>query len=97
MVNVLIPRNISRPGRNHAVAASIGPQFHKETGGQEHQLLAAPPNGLSEAGPRPASTPKPTRTFMSGFHLDWEDGIKGSSGVLESHRCPEIGGRPPGL
>jgi hypothetical protein len=103
MVNVLIPCNISRPGRNYAVAASRGPLFHKKTGGMktlelhEHQLLTAPLYGLFEAGPRPASAPKPTRTFMSGFYLDWEDGIKGSSGVLDSHGCPEIGGRPPRL
>lgn len=61
-------------------------------GSQECQFLTAPGTGLFEVGFRayhrvegdPAPAPHPTRTFMSSFSLDWEEGLNGPSGVLDS-------------
>jgi hypothetical protein len=62
------------------------------TGSQECQFLTAPGGGLFEVGYRAyhqvqgdaSPAPHPTRTFMASFSLDWEEGLNGPSGVLDS-------------
>jgi hypothetical protein len=62
------------------------------TGSQQCQFLTAPGAGFFEVGFRayhrvegdPGAAPHPSRTFMSSFSLDWEEGLNGPSGVLDS-------------
>jgi hypothetical protein len=62
------------------------------TGSEECQFLTAPGTALFEVGFRAyhrvlgdsAPAPHPSRTFMSSFQLDWEEGLNGPSGILDS-------------